>query len=267
MVGQRPPKSNTTLTFSRRLIIIAGLFMIGGSCIAFFVNPKWMPKAHLGLILGAMLILSVVFLQPDIVRTALVGREANSVVKSVAFIIILLFINLISLQNNYEYDLTTSGRFTLSQQTIETLNSLSKPVQVIGFFHTGDAHRDLAQDYLERYTHYTEKLTYSLYDAQIEAALAQSYNFTHNGLLFISGMHHYEIYKINEQTITSGLICVANQKCKPKSDISIPAKSLSNNQISLTPTQVLFTLISTVIVMPLTVFVVGIKIWWGQHQT
>ncbi len=131
---------------------------------------------------------------------------------SLAFIGILGFINFLSLKNNQEYDLTETGLFTLSEQTIQVLKDLDQPVQVVGFFQASDSRLIWAKDYLERYSHYTDQLTYEFHDPNIEPALAQSFELSNYGLVFVSGNNRYETSEVDEQTLTSGLIRVTSDK-------------------------------------------------------
>ncbi len=197
-------------------IAVAGLLLLAGSGVAYSVNQSWAFESQLGAGAGGVLLLGAVLLRPEAVHAAVTGRSSrygsHAVVLSLAFIGILGFINFIVLKNDWEYDLTETGRFTLSKQTIQILKGLNAPVQVIGFYKAGDPRVTLARDYLKRYSQYTKHLSYEFHDPNIEPALAQSFKLSSYGLVFVSGDKYHEAAKVDEQTLTSGLIRVTNEQ-------------------------------------------------------
>lgn len=200
------------------LIAIVGLLLLVGSGVVYILNHSWAAQVEIAGAFGIVLMLSAVLLRPDAVRMALTGRPvkygSNAVVMSLAFIGILGFINFLSVKNNREYDLTETGQFTLSEQTVQILEKLDRPVQVIGFFQTNDYRSKWAKDYLERYSQYTDHLTYEFHDPNVEPALARSFDLSNYGLVFVSGSNHYETSGVDEQTITGGLLRVTSDAGK-----------------------------------------------------
>ncbi len=216
MLDQVPAKSGPTIHSYAWLIAIAGLLLLLGGGVAYWLNQAWAVEAQIVAGGGLLLLLLAVLLRPDVVRRALTGRPAryssNAAIMSLVFILILGLINFINFKNNREYDLTENGLFTLSEQTIQVLQNIDEPVQIIGFFQAGDLRLKWAEDYLERYSHYTEQLTYEFHDPNIEPALAQSFELSNYGLVFVSRGNHHEVSGVDEQSITSGLIRVTHDK-------------------------------------------------------
>jgi ABC-type uncharacterized transport system involved in gliding motility auxiliary subunit len=197
------------------LIAGLGLLLLILGVILFMVNRTLAVEWQIGLGLGGVLVLGAVLLSPSVVRTALTGRSvrygSNAVVVSIAFVGILGLINTIVNKHNQEYDLTDTGVFTLSEQTLRVLYALDKPVQVIGFFQAGDPALRLARDYLERYGQHSDLLSYEFHDPAIEPALAHSLELgSYGALVFVSGAYKYEVTGLDEQSLTSGLIRVTN---------------------------------------------------------
>ncbi len=269
MVNHRPPQSGPAIRLYMRWIALLGILILVGSCVILIVKPGWAFKAQIGGGLGVVLILLAILFRPNTVHKALIGRSvkygSNAVVMSLAFVGILILINFLAIKSSREYDLTETKMFTLSEQTISFLENLSEPIQVIAFFRIDDYRRSLAKDYFERYRQYTDQLTYAFYDP--ETTLAETYEFSSYGLMFVSGTHRYEVPVVDEQNITTGLICVidGDHQCQEKKHISIPAKTPPDHQLFLTPVQAGFTLIVSVIIIPLTVLLIGIRVWW-VHQ-
>ncbi len=198
------------------VIAIFGIVLALGSSILYLFEKSWVFESQIGFGLGGVLLLGAVLLRPDTVRTFFTGRSvrygSNALIMSLAFIGILGLINFLSYKYELEHDLTETGLFTLSEQTIKTLEKLDEPVQVVGFFQTGDPRIGRARDYLERYSLYTPNLTYEFHDPNIEPALAQSFELTNYGLVYVSGHGRYESTGVDEQSITSGLIRVSRDQ-------------------------------------------------------
>lgn len=77
-------------------------------------------------------------LNPDGVRRFFTGRQvhygSNTLVMSLAFVGILVVINLLVYQNPKSWDFTEDKQHTLAPQTIQALSSLPNKVTAIGFF-------------------------------------------------------------------------------------------------------------------------------------
>jgi ABC-type uncharacterized transport system involved in gliding motility auxiliary subunit len=200
------------------LIALLGLIVVIGSGLLYWLNHNWLVQAEVGLGGGLVLLLGAIILRPDVIRTVLAGRPvkyaSNALVMTLAFVGIVALVNFLAAKHNREYDLTENRQFTFSEQTINILRKLDQPVQVIGFFQSGDPRQDLAEDYLARSSHYTNFLTYEFHDPNVKPKLAKSYDLTNFGLVFVSGNSSFEVHNVTEEAITSGLIRVTSQQEK-----------------------------------------------------
>ncbi len=217
--SQHPPiSSRRNLRSFAWGVATLGMILVVGGVLLYLFKPNRYLEVQLGVGLGAVLLLGAVLMRPEVVRTALAGRPvkyaSNALITSVAFIGILALLNSLSLKYEHEFDLTETGLFTLSEQTIKTLQNLDEPVQILGFFQSSDPRLKRARDYLERYSHYTPHLSYEFHDPNIEPALAQSVGLSNYGLVFVSGHRSYETARVDEQSITSGLIRVTREQPK-----------------------------------------------------
>ena len=248
------------------MALVGGMVLVG-SGVYYLVYPHRALTAQFGLSLGVMLLLVAVLLKPSVVYIVITGRSQNTtdaLVMCLAFAGILLVINFLSVKYNYEFDLTDTGEFTLSHKTMEVLEGLTEPVQIIGFFRAGDQRWAEAKVYLERYAHYSNLLTYKLYDPSNEMFLVKKYKIDSYGLLFVNGSHRYATPNVNEATITTGLMCVTTHLHHTSNQplISVVPKYPANRILELTPFQMIFTFVSTVILIPTLALVAGARIWW-----
>lgn len=265
MADKIPPKHPSPFRNLAWLFALAGALLLITSGIIYIINQGWSIHAQIGGGIGLMLVLSGALLRPDVMRTFLAGRPvkyaSHAIVKSVAFLGILILINFLAVAYGGEIDLSETGQFTLSEETIQLLQQLDRPVEVIGFFQHGDPRLRVAQDYLERYCRYTDFLSYEFHNPDLNPKLAKRYGLSNYGLVFLSGDKRYEESTVDEQSITRGLTQVTDKE----NITSSPAKQPTNRHIWLTPMQISITMISTLIVIPLAILIVGVAMWWKRR--
>ena len=158
-------------------------------------------------------------LAPQRVREFLAGRQArhgsNAVIMVIAFLGILIGINIIVSQNPtpkwWTADWTESKQNTLAPETLDTLNALPTPVQAIGFF-TARISKSSAQDLLGRYKNKSNgKFDYSFVDPETNPVLAQKYAITTDGsIVLVMGDRHELLTSVNEQDVTNALVRLMN---------------------------------------------------------
>lgn len=254
-----------------RLLGIIGFIVLIGSSIIFLINPAQTLLIQIGASIGLVLILLAIILRPNAVHFALAGRRvryaSNLTVVCLAFVTILVIVNFLSLKHNFEFDLTETREFSLSEQTITVLQGLSEPVQIVGFFKTNDQQWTKAKEHLERYGRYTDLITYGLHDPSVEPALAQSYGLKSHGLVFVSGIYDYQVSKVDEQAITTGLMCVTTHRHNQDSLelVSFETKYPTDRHFSLTLFQTSLIFFITLIFIPLMALLAGLRVWWVRR--
>ena len=265
MTDKIPPKHSPPFKNFAWLIALAGSLLLIVSGIIYVTNQGWSIHTQIGGGIGLVLVLVAAFLRPDVVRTFLAGRPvkyaSHAVVKSLAVLGILILVNLLAANYGWEIDLSESGQFTLSEETIQMLQQLDRPVEVVGFFQRSDPRLRAAQDYLERYCRYTDFLSYEFHNPDLNPRLAKRYGLSDYGLVFVSGDKRFEESAVDEQSITRALTQVIGREVT----VSIPAKQPTNRHIWLTPMQTSVTMITTLIIIPLGILMVGVAIWWKRR--
>jgi ABC-type uncharacterized transport system involved in gliding motility auxiliary subunit len=139
---------------------------------------------------------------------------ANATVMTIALLGILIFINILAARNHKRWDLTANKDFSLSQQTIQIVESLKRPVQITGFFGKPDqaAQQDLASK-LKEYTSRSNLITYRFVDPDTDPTTARAYNITSYGtLVFESGGHRQQTSGTEEQDLTGALLKVIQDR-------------------------------------------------------
>ncbi len=144
---------------------IANLAVVAGIICLVACGAIWIVTGKLGLVpvillvAGAGLVAFSVTSNWQAIRQGMrlrnVAYGANAIVMSILFIAIVVVIQLISISNNKRWDLTSTGRYSLSPQSVKLLQSLKRPVKVIAFY--DDRHKAAFEEHLRVYDYYGGK--------------------------------------------------------------------------------------------------------------
>ncbi len=155
-------------------------------------------------------------LDPQRVRVLLTGRQArygsNAAIMLLAFVGILLVINIFVLQNpGKPLDFTEDKQNSLASVTLDTLNALPSQVQATAFF-TSQTPSDTARKLLENYkTNSNGKFSYSFVDPDQNPLAATQAGITGDGKIYLQMGDRHEIVAVaDEQDLTSGLVRLMN---------------------------------------------------------
>ena len=156
-----------------------------------------------------------VILDPNRTRRALTGRQAkygsNALVLSLAFTGLLVVANLLAVQNPKRWDLTEDKTYTLTDETIATLEQLPGEVTATAFF-TQNLNTTTASGLLDQYAYYgKDKFTYSFVDPDADPIAAQTAGIARDGTVVLSlGEQSLQVTTLSEQELTSGLVRLMN---------------------------------------------------------
>lgn len=140
-------------------------------------------------------------------RSRMWSYGSSSVVSTLFFVGILIFIALIAQQHPWRLDFTESGTYTLAEQTRNLLKSLEQPVEIKGFFPTSSAEEQKAKDLLDTYRYYSPKLSYTFIDPDRQPDVARRYEIRNYGTLVLEGYGKKQPVSLaDEQNITNGLL-------------------------------------------------------------
>ncbi len=141
--------------------------------------------------------------------------RANIGVFIVIMLAILFLVNFISYRNNKRFDVTSVGRFSLSDQTGKILNLVDQDLQML-LFDKASAERLKARDLLEEYRDLSSKVTYRLADPDQEPGLAKEYGITKYGSLVLEMGGKQELVEdaITEEQITNAILKLTSKETK-----------------------------------------------------
>lgn len=138
-------------------------------------------------------------------------RQARLSLISVAGILvvlgILVAINYIASRENKRWDLTSSGQFTLADQTRKVLQSLDAPLKVLAFEQESGMYR--LQDRLAEYAYASKQVSVEYVDPDKKPALAKQYDIQQYGTVVFEYKGRTErVVSAGEQELTNGIIKV-----------------------------------------------------------
>lgn len=159
-------------------------------------------------------------LNPDGVRKFVTGRQmqygSNSIILLLAFIGVLIFVNIIVMQNPRSWDLTEDQQNTFAPETIDVVKKLPQTVTARAYY-SGNIGTDEISKLLNRYKQESNgKFEYELIDPEFNPAQAVADGVVSDGTVVLAmGEQKENINYPSEQDITGALIRLMNPEKRP----------------------------------------------------
>lgn len=189
------------------LLVCAGAWLVLGE----FGVPSRLALAAAVLFLGMY-----IAIDPQKAFEALTSRQSvygtNALVLSVAFVGILVVLNVLANRFHYRWDLTAQRDFSLSEATLSLLGSLPEPVHAKAFFSSGLRDRQRAEDLLKEYEARSGgRLTWELIDTFENPALPRLEGVNVDGTIrFRMGSRTQDSITTEEAYVTTALLKLVN---------------------------------------------------------
>lgn len=140
---------------------------------------------------------------------------SNTLISSLFFIGILVFVVLIAERHPWRADYTESGSYTLSEQTLNILKSLEKPISIKAFFATASPEQGKAKDLLDTYCYYDKRITYEFIDPDRQPEVAKRYEIRAYNTLVLEGYDKKQtLQTADEESITNALLKMTRKEEK-----------------------------------------------------
>ena len=171
-----------------------GLVIAGLVCAVLYMTSQW--REFAGMFAG---------------RQARYGTLASA---SVVIVLgLLIGVNYIGTRQNKRWDLTSSGEFTLSPQTVKVLQSLDKPVKALVFEKETDFDRFRSR--FNEYEYYSKQFSAEYIDPDKTPTRARQYQVTAYGTIILEYEGRTErVSSEREQDLTNALIKVVEGRSK-----------------------------------------------------
>ncbi|MCP4809609.1 MAG: GldG family protein [Proteobacteria bacterium] len=192
--------------------------VLGGLGVLVFLGHRFVmgtsdtPFMVVGGIGGALLALYL-FLDKDDVGKAATARTtvySSGAILMVALAAgILIAVNVLAKRYDERWDWTKSQAHTLSEQSVQTAQSLDEPIQVVAFFGAATVEESSFEDLFENYDAHTDQLELAMYDPMQEPLLAEQWGITSafGTLILIQGDRQQRLENdFGEEAFTNALI-------------------------------------------------------------
>ncbi len=173
------------------------------------------------LVAGAILVLTYLVAFPSealrVVRARQTRYGSNTAVLIAAVAGILVAANILGTRYHYRWDLTRTGRFTLSEQTRQILAELKGPLRAYAFYTEGVTSEDRirAEDLLKEYKNASPLFDYEFIDPDRDPSRALQYNVRLYGtVVFEYQGRRQEATSVSEQQFTSAILRVVRESPK-----------------------------------------------------
>src|SRR3989338_4701703 len=111
--------------------------------------------------------------------------------------------------------MTSTKRYTLSDQTLKLLGSLKKYIEVIAFYRSDERTRQAMHDLLSEYKHNSSRFKYSFVDPDKDPLIAAKYNVTSYRTTLIKSGNKEEVVGFeSEEKLTNAILKVSRDEVK-----------------------------------------------------
>ena len=138
----------------------------------------------------------------------------NSAVITVVVIALVVIVYLVLVEHNKKFDLTESGRFSLSKQTEKLLERLTGPVRVHAFY-SRNQETSAVRELLDQYRYNYRDFEYEIIDPDLNPGKVQEMGVESYGEVIIKyGGKTEKLMSQNEEGITNALIKLSQTETK-----------------------------------------------------
>jgi len=170
-------------------------------------------------VIGLLVVMMAILSRPGgvvgLIRKRQTRYGGNAVLMSIAFVAILGMVNYLGARHHLRWDVTAEKQFSLSEQSIQVLQSLKEPVRAKLFFTSTNPNLQEAEDLLKEYVQHSDKVTYEVIDPDVQPRLAQDYQIARDGtIVFERGGRREFAFGTQEQDLTSALLKASRDEVK-----------------------------------------------------
>lgn len=169
------------------------------------------------LIIGLVLLFIALVLSPRAIAVFMAGRQgrygANIAVMTLAFFVIMILINFLLFRSPTRFDVTATRVFSLSQQTVQVLETLDKPVRANAFFVPTDTRtafdQQQAEDLLNEFSRRSSNFTYRFIDPELNRSVAVQYDVRDFPVVVFEDLEteaQQSIFTLTEQDFVTGIL-------------------------------------------------------------
>lgn len=150
----------------------------------------------------------------DLAQSKRAQGGANSLLFSVAFLVILGLLNYVGAKYHHRFDLTANKQYSLSEQTKNVLANLEAETKVVMLVRPGDPYVQQMKELWEEYAFHSKHLKFETLDPDREPTKARAFavefetgpNLRYGQIFLTQGSKKVEVTGSSEQDFTAGLL-------------------------------------------------------------
>lgn len=149
----------------------------------------------------------------EFVRRRSTRYGTNAMVSSVAFVAVLVMLNILGARYNTRWDMSAAGVNSLTESSTQVLDKLDGEVEILAF--VGPQEKPFVEEVSAIYAHYSDKLKWQIIDPQASPEIAQRELIQSIPTIKIKmGDRSTTVDKVEEEAITNGIhkVATATQK-------------------------------------------------------
>ena len=143
---------------------------------------------------------------------------SNTIISSIIFLVILVFVALIAERHPLRVDLTESGSFSLSGETKNVLKEIDKPITVKCFYSSAadqSQGKGKTKDLLDTYQYYSKNIHVEFIDPDTQPEVARLYDVKTYGTIVLEGYDKKQVIQAaSEESITNALLKLSRKEQK-----------------------------------------------------
>ncbi|MCP4326936.1 MAG: GldG family protein [Alphaproteobacteria bacterium] len=206
----------------KRLLFVLGLVgivSVAGGAVVYAITREF-SVIPLSLVWGGLLSLLIFFYVNFTEIRAFVSKRstkhgANMAVMITIFVAIIGLIGVMSVRYKIRVDLTETGRYSLSQQSVKILKSLENDVEAVAFYRSDERSRQAMHDLLKEYSYHTTRFRFWFVDPDKRPIEAAKYGVTSYRTTLIRSRGKQEIVGYeSEEKVTNALLRVIGDEVK-----------------------------------------------------
>lgn len=196
---------------------VVGVILLLFAGIAYFITRDVSSYVLAHTIIGTFAVIAFLALAKGSLSTFFGERSTkyglSAALYALLFFAILFFINFLSARHHHRFDLTESGVYSLSPQTLGIIQRLDKPLTINAFVEAGSDPQ--LRELLDSYHDASDKVTFAIIDPDKQPDLAEKYQIATIPAVHLQyGDRSNVVNKLSEEELTNGIIRVTRAEKK-----------------------------------------------------
>lgn len=203
---------------SYRSFGVFGLILLLFGVLAGIASGIWNSMyVMIHLIGGASMLALYLFTHVENLRESVTGRRTqyatNTFVYTALTLTVIVAVNYMGARNEYRYDASEQGIFSIAPQTASLLAGLADDIHVLAFFRENEGRA--AESLLDAYAAGSDRFSYEMIDPDQRPEMTQQYEVTqYSTLVVVYGDDSTRVTDLSEEVLTNALIRITGAETK-----------------------------------------------------